>query len=118
MPTRMLLLYQVRIEYFSGRARCTEPRHRGTKSQRYRIEISTASFPSSVPLCLCGCLTRLVAADSLAVNRRHLLLGVTRPRHILGRKRCVEPGHLLAAERHGHCADVVLEVCSFLGTGD
>src|SRR5207253_5125090 len=54
----------------------------------------------------------------LAVNLRHLLLGVTRPSHLLRRKRSVEPGHLRAAERDVRCAGVVLEVCSLFCTWD
>ena len=40
----------------------------------------------------------LLLHETLAVNRRHLLLGITRPGHILWRERRVEPGHLLVAE--------------------
>src|SRR6266566_9083422 len=58
------------------------------------------------------------AGHSLAVHRRHLLLRVTRPGHILRRERRVEPRHLFGAERKVCRADVFFEVLPSLGAGD
>ena len=42
----------------------------------------------------------------------HLLLAVARPGHLLRRERRVEIGHLLGADRHSRCANVLLDVVS------